>query len=65
MRIVESGCVNCGFPCLGRACRNYEVIRYICDDCEDEATLYEWDGKELCLYCIEKSLTVVEGSDKW
>ena len=65
MRITESGCVSCGLPCLGKNCRHYEVTRYICDECGDETTLYEWDGAELCLDCIERLLIKVEGSDGW
>jgi Zn finger protein HypA/HybF involved in hydrogenase expression len=48
---------------MGKSCPYYEVERFYCDHCKDEAKLYEFDGKELCIDCIEKRLTVVDGSD--
>ena len=65
MIVVESECVNCGLPCIGHSCRYYSVARYLCDKCESEETLYEFDGQELCLDCIAKKLTVVEGSEQY
>lgn len=59
---VESECVNCGMPCLGKACPNYEVPRHYCDKCEREETLYKTDDGELCADCILCSLPKVEGS---
>lgn len=63
MRKTESACVDCGFPCNGRACPNYEITRFFCDECGDEEKLFEFDGRELCIRCIEKALKVVEGSE--
>lgn len=62
MKKVESGCVNCGLPCLGRDCPNYEETHYYCDKCGEETTLYYYDGEELCADCILESLEKVEGS---
>lgn len=63
MKSIESDCVDCGLPCIGKACPHFEVIRYICDKCYAEDVLYEFDGQELCIDCIEMLLTVVKGSD--
>ena len=60
---VENECVDCGLPCIGSSCPYMNVTRYYCDDCEDEATLYEYDGQELCAECILKRLPIIEGSD--
>lgn len=62
---TESECVDCGFPCLYKLCPYYQVTRYYCDACKDETTLYEFDGRELCIDCIAKELTIVEGSDTY
>lgn len=63
MRRIESDCMGCDMICIHRACPYYEVEYFYCDECHDNATLYEWDGRELCIDCIRKELTVVEGSD--
>lgn len=58
---LESGCVDCGLPCLHRACPNYQVVIYECDCCGDEVdNLYNFDGQELCIDCIEHKLERVE-----
>lgn len=61
---TESECVGCsnhGLYCLKDSCPNYEVKRYYCDECGDEVEdLYEFEGEELCIYCIEKRLKRVE-----
>lgn len=64
MKKVESDCVACGFPCKGRACQYYEATHYYCDRCKEEAPLYYYDGEELCIECIEKTLEKVEGSEE-
>ena len=64
MRYTESGCVGCELPCLHTACPHYEETHYKCDECgEEDVTLYEFDGQELCIDCVIKQLTVVDGSD--
>ena len=65
LKITETECVDCGLPCIGNACRHYQVTRYYCDKCNDETTLYEFEGFELCIDCIKKELTIVEGSDAY
>jgi hypothetical protein len=59
----EDECVGCssGSGCLGSACPNRNVPHFYCDECkEDVETLYYYDGKELCLECIEKMLEKVK-----
>lgn len=62
MKRTESECVSCGFPCMGEACPYFRVTRFYCDECKDEAELYEYEGKELCADCILKKFEKVEGS---
>ena len=57
---IENECVNCGLPCIFSACPYYKVVRFYCDECNDEAELYFFDDEELCLDCIEKRLERVE-----
>ena len=55
MKRVENQCVGCPpeMGCLGTACINRNVVIFTCDRCNnDEETLYEWDGQEVCLDCI-------------
>ena len=59
MKRLEDECVDCGLPCLGNSCPNRNVPRFYCDDCGDEAQLYDFDGEELCISCIEKRLDKV------
>ena len=54
-RETESGCVDCGLPCLGHSCQYYEVEVAYCDDCGEEAD-YEIDGGDYCENCAEKFL---------
>ena len=64
MKYIDSDCVNCDLPCIYDACPYYRVIRYKCDICgEEDVTLYELDGQEICIECVAKQLTVVDGSD--
>lgn len=59
----EDDCVGCAtesYPCLGRSCPNRNVPHYYCDDCGDEVDLYEFDGYQLCINCVEKRLSRVE-----
>lgn len=56
---TESGCVDCGLPCLYSACTHYKYIIYECDNCEEEGKLYWFNGKQLCISCIEEQLEEV------
>lgn len=64
MRRVENECIGCPpeLGCIGSACRYSKVTRYYCDECGDETKLFDFDGRELCLSCIEDLLEQVEGS---
>lgn len=59
MRRLENDCVDCGMPCIGDSCPYRNVIHFYCDDCGDETQLYEFEGEELCIDCIEKRLKKV------
>jgi Zn finger protein HypA/HybF involved in hydrogenase expression len=37
---------------------------FYCDECREQATLYEYNGKELCAECLLKNFDIVEGSDE-
>ena len=54
---MESGCVDCGFPCLRSACPHYLVEVHCCDECGEEFDgldeVYEVDDKELCEDCLK------------
>ena len=51
---TESGCVDCGLPCLGTSCPNYRVLVLVCDQCHSEVDeLYEVDGEDLCEDCLK------------
>lgn len=68
MKKITNECVGCksmGLPCLGNTCPNIEVIRYYCDECSDETTLYDYHGEELCADCLLKKIKVIEGSEDW
>lgn len=64
IKIVDD-CVDCGLPCIGSACPYKNMLEYYCDNCGVSDTLYYFDGEELCLECILKSLDlrIVEGTD--
>jgi hypothetical protein len=46
---------------MGSTCPNRAVKHFYCDECKDETDIYEFDGEELCICCIEKRLEKVEG----
>ena len=56
---VESGCVDCGLPCIHGACRYYKHVIYECDSCGEESPLYWFDGNQLCIGCIAEKLEEV------
>lgn len=68
MKRIENECLSCtdiGLPCLGSSCTNRNVVRFYCDKCKEESTLYYYGGKELCGECILEELVIVEDSDCW
>jgi len=50
----ESGCVDCGLPCMGDACRYMRVPVCYCDHCGKEVRLDDlvtFDDIDLCREC--------------
>ena len=60
MKKIENGCIQCGLPCLGISCPNNEVVRYYCDECGSEETLFDYEGEELCIDCVKGRLKVIK-----
>lgn len=62
---LENECVGCpsDMGCIGNSCPYVNVLRFYCDECGDEATLYWWDDEQLCIDCIEQRLERVEYDD--
>ena len=63
MIIFEDECCNCAtesYPCMGDSCPNKRVPHYICDKCDEEDTLYEFEGRQLCSNCLLNELEIVE-----
>lgn len=62
VRIVNH-CCSCavpGYPCMGASCPLTRVEVHYCDGCDEEKQLYHYEGKELCIDCIEERLEKVE-----
>lgn len=62
-RRYEDMCVGCPpeMGCMGSVCPNRNVEIVYCDECgEENETIYEFDGEELCLNCIEEKLVKVK-----
>ena len=66
MKKVENECVCCApeLGCLGDSCRHRNVVRFYCDRCGDETTLYDYYGEEICEECLLKEFNVIDGSDE-
>ena len=60
MVVTESECIDCDLPCIYESCKYYQVTRYYCDQCGDEIELFWFDGRQLCINCIEDQLERVE-----
>ena len=68
MRKIEDECVCCepDLHCLGNSCPNRNVVRFYCDKCGNEETLYHYEDMELCECCLLDEFDIVEGSeDLW
>ena len=53
---IESRCVDCGLPCKGDSCPNYNVEVCYCDKCKQELSfdeVYECDGMDVCEDCLK------------
>lgn len=58
-------CCDCavpGYPCPPGGCDRRHVPHYYCDKCGEEATLYDYEGAELCGECLLDTVPTVEGS---
>lgn len=65
MKKITNDCCDCAtpaYPCRGNACPLRNVEHYVCDECGEETTLYEYDGKQLCEYCLLEAVPVVKES---
>lgn len=62
MRIHTNECVGCQLPCIYSSCPYYDVVRFYCDECGDEITLYDTEYGELCESCLLKKFPVIEDS---
>lgn len=67
MRRVENECVGCkdiGLPCVGSSCPNRNIVRWYCDECGEETTLYYYDDDiELCADCLLGKFEIIEDSE--
>lgn len=65
MERIENDCCDCAtdyYRCRGEACPRRRVKHFFCDICGIEEKLYYFDGKQLCIECVENELEAVEGS---
>lgn len=56
----ESDCVGCALPCIGDECAYRRIRVTYCDRCGEEDDLYEFEGRQLCIGCVRRSLTKVD-----
>lgn len=65
LKVIEDQCVGCHdeLGCIGDSCKYKNVECFYCDNCSDQTTLYEFEGRQLCIECIKKLLPLVEGSE--
>lgn len=67
MKKIENECVGCtsiGLYCLGNTCPKRNIVRFYCDRCQEETTLYHYEDEEICQDCLLKEFKIVEGSDE-
>ena len=65
MQKITNECIRCDTYCIGSHCPNKNVVRFYCDKCGNEATLYDYYGEELCENCLLKEFDIIEGSGDW
>lgn len=63
MKRIEDECVGCVLPCIGNSCPYKNVVRFYCDRCGNETTLYDYFGEDICKDCLLEEFDIVEGSD--
>lgn len=59
----KNECVDCGLPCIGYSCPYRNVLRIYCDECGEEGKIYHYEGRHLCINCIEELLQEVKPDD--
>ena len=55
MMTTESGCVQCGRPCLGQSCPKHTVPVFRCDDCGEDFNardLFDLSDGQFCADCV-------------
>ena len=58
----ENQCVDCHkeLGCTKPHCKYWNVPIWVCDECGDEnVDLYDYDGQELCDFCLLKRIPKV------
>lgn len=66
MIVIGSDCVDCPkeLGCIFSACPYYKVVRFVCDECNEESDDLYWFGSDqLCPECALKQLEKVEFED--
>ena len=61
MKRIENHCCSCDLPCT-ELCNLRKVPVWYCDRCENEcdpASLYDYDGEDLCEECLLKEFVPV------
>lgn len=61
---IENECVDCGLPCMGSSCPYQNVERHYCDKCGDEEVLYNFNGGEYCMSCIEDMIEEIPENER-
>lgn len=67
MTIEKSECLGCAvpaYPCLGSLCPNRHITVHVCDECEAEDVLYDYNGRELCAECLLDIVPKVAGTEE-
>lgn len=63
MRYYTNECVGCQLPCIYESCPYYKVEHFKCDFCEEETTLYHYDGYEICGNCLLNQFDIVGSNE--
>lgn len=67
MIIFEDECVDCPkeMGCIGNSCIYKNVPHFYCDECKDETDIYDYEGRQLCISCIENRLRKIGVNDAY
>ena len=56
-----NGFVYCLLPCSSYCNLRDNSYEYYCDKCKNQVNkLYEWNGQQLCINCLEEELDEVQ-----